>query len=192
MSDLSTSEEFRRALAEGGWLLRTDHPEQALEKLLPLYEQAPGNPDVAINLGGAYILLRKWNKAERVLSKAADLHPDNAMIWTNLGAAHLGDLELAGPQQQRRAIHAYERALNADPKAPNVHYHLGLIYRDQRNWERAAEYFAQALQVDPQDRDAQRWLERVTRLVEEDASAEVSSVPAADSSPAKTDGEQAG
>ena len=130
-------------------------------KLLPLYEQAPGNPDVAINLGGAYILLRKWNKAERVLSKAAELHPDNAMIWINLGAAHLGDLELSGPQQQRRAIRAYERALSADPQAPNVHYHLGLIYKDQRNWERAAEYFALALEVNPQDRDAQRWLERL-------------------------------
>jgi tetratricopeptide (TPR) repeat protein len=192
MSDLSRSEEFHRALAEGGWLLRANRPEEALEKLLPLYEQAPGNPDVAINLGGAYILLRKWNKAERVLSKAADLHPDNAMIWINLGAAHLGDLELSGPQQQRRAIRAYERALRADPNAPNVHYHLGLIYKDQQHWGRAAEYFAQALQVDPQDRDAERWLERVVRLAQQAASTGVSSERAVDSSRAATDGGQAG
>lgn len=182
MSDLSTSDEFRRALSEGAWLLRANRPEEAVSKLLPLYEQAPGNPDVAINLGGAYILLRKWNRAERVLSKAAELHPDNAMIWINLGAAHLGDLELSGPQQQRRAIRAYERALSADPQAPNVHYHLGLIYRDQRNWERAAGYFALALEVNPQDRDAQRWLERVARLAQEEAAPAVAQDPAADDS----------
>jgi tetratricopeptide (TPR) repeat protein len=84
------------------------------------------NLDVAINLGGAYILLAKWNKAVRVLSKAAELHPDNAMLWSNLGAAHLGRLELAGPQQQQRAIRAYARALEVDPAVHNVNYHLGL------------------------------------------------------------------
>jgi hypothetical protein len=62
----------------------------------------------------------------RVLSKAAELHPDNAMLWSNLGAAHLGRLELAGPQQQQRAIGAYARALEVDPAVHNVNYHLGL------------------------------------------------------------------
>jgi hypothetical protein len=46
------SEEFNRALAEGAWLLRTNQPAAAVDKLLPLYEQAPSNLDVAINLGG--------------------------------------------------------------------------------------------------------------------------------------------
>ncbi|MBK8796959.1 MAG: tetratricopeptide repeat protein [Anaerolineales bacterium] len=81
------AEEFNRTLTEGAWLLRTNRPTEAVEKLLPLYAQAPTNVDVAINLGGAYILLAKWNKAVRVLSKAAELQPDNAMIWSNLGAA---------------------------------------------------------------------------------------------------------
>ena len=57
---MSETEEFRRTLNEGGFLLRMNKPTEALEKLLPLYEIAPANIDVAINLGGAYILLRKW------------------------------------------------------------------------------------------------------------------------------------
>ncbi len=159
MPDLNNPDEFRRVLYEGALLLRQNRPQDALEKLLPLYEAAPTNLDVAINLGGAYILLAKWNKATRVLSKAAELHPDNAMIWSNLAAAHLGRLELSGPRQQERAIEAYARALSIDPTAPNVNYHLGLIYKDRRDLEAARAQFEQAVVVDPSDRDAQFWID---------------------------------
>ncbi len=156
------AEEFSRALAEGAWLLRTNQPQAAVDKLLPLYEQAPSNVDVAINLGGAYILLAKWNKAVRVLSKAAELHADNPMVWTNLAAAYLGRLELAGPQQQQRAIRAYERALEIDPATPNVHYHLGLIYKERGDLLTAIARFENALVVNPNDKDAQFWIERLS------------------------------
>lgn len=163
MADLNHPDEFQRALNEGAWLLRQNQPDEALERLLPLYEIAPANAEVAINVGGAYILAHKWNKAVRVLSRAAELHPDNVMIWTNLGAAHLGRLELSGPQQQERAIRAYERALAIDPKAPNVHYILGLIYKDRMDQNRAVAFFQQALAVNPADRDAQYWIDQLER-----------------------------
>lgn len=162
----SRSAEFKRALAESAWLLRMNQPQAALEKLLPLYEQAPTNPDVALNLGSAYILMAKWRKAEEVLGKAAQLHADNAMIWINLAAAHLGRLELSGPQQQERAIRAYKRALAIDPKAPNVHYHLGLIYKERGQLAEAIEWFRGALTVNPADADAAYWIERLSKLLE--------------------------
>lgn len=158
MSERSNPDEYKRALAEGAWLLQMNRPGEALDKLLPLYEQSPSNPDVALNVGGAYILQAKWDKAVRVLSQAAELHPDNAMIWTNLGAAYLGRLELAGPRQQERAIKAYERALQANPQAPNVHYHLGLIYKERGEFLRACAFFQRALEVNAADKDAQHWL----------------------------------
>jgi tetratricopeptide (TPR) repeat protein len=158
MTNLNHPEEFQRALNEGAWLLRQNRPQEAMERLLPLWEMAPTNADVAINLGGAYILQGKWNKAVRVLSRAAELHPDNVMVWINLGAAHLGRLELSGPQQQERAIKAYERALTIDPQAPNVHYHLGLIHKDRGDIDKAGQAFEGALAVNPADADARYWL----------------------------------
>lgn len=150
-------------------LLSQNRADEALEILVPLHELSPNNMDVAINLGGAYILLRKWRKAIRILEPASRQYPDNAIIWTNLGAAYLGRLETAGPRQQKRAIKAYKRAIKADPKVPNVHYHLGLIYADQKKLIPARDYFQQALDVNPQDRDAHRWLTRITRaIVEQD------------------------
>lgn len=170
-TNLNQPEEFHRALTEGAWLLRQNRPAEAMNRLLPLYEMAPTNADVAINLGGAYILQGKWNKAVDVLSKAAEIHPDNAMLWINLGAAHLGHLKLAGPKQQLRAIRAYERALEIDPKAPNVHYHLGLIYKDRREFDQAVRCFENALTVNPGDADAQYWLNWLAKraVVEADA-----------------------
>jgi tetratricopeptide (TPR) repeat protein len=161
MATERNAEEFNRTLAEGAWLLRANQPTEAMEKLLPLYEQAPTNVDVAINLGGAYILLAKWNKAVRVLSKAAELQPNNAMIWSNLGAAQLGRLELAGPQQQQRAIRAYERALAVDPTTPNVHYHLGLIYKERGELSQAIRHFEDELALNPLDQHARYWIERL-------------------------------
>ena len=126
-----------------------EKPAEALEKLLPLYETAPANIDVAINLGGAYILLRKWDKAAQVLRRAVELEPDNVILWINLGAAELGRLELSGPRQQARAIHAYERALAIDPRTPNADYHLGLIHKERKDFVRAAAAFDAALRLDP-------------------------------------------
>lgn len=161
------SNEFRRTLNESARLLSQNRPDDAVEKLLPLYRQAPDNLDVAINLGGAYILQRKWNRAVRVLEDAARIHTDNAMVWTNLAAAHLGDLRLAGPRQQKRAIAAYEQALQADPFAPNVHYQLGLIYKERGELQQASTMFEAALKVNPADRDASYWIERLSAMLAE-------------------------
>lgn len=186
MTNWNNPEEFHRALSEGAWLLRQNRPQEAMERLLPLWEMAPTNADVAINLGGAYILQGKWNKAERVLSRAAELHPDNVMIWINLGAAHLGRLELSGPKQQERAIRAYERALALDPHAPNVHYHLGLIHKDRGDLDQAVYSFERALEANPADRDAQYWLGWIER--QRQARAEANSAAAQAALDAAPDG----
>lgn len=160
-SDFERSEEFVRVLNESARLLGQNRPGEAVDRLLPLHAAAPANADVAINLGGAYILQRRWNRAAEVLRRALVFNPQNSMLWTNLGAAELGALETSGPRQQQSAIDAYQKALAADPTAPNVHYHLGLIYAYRGQMMRAAAFFQRALEVNPADRDARRWLDRL-------------------------------
>jgi tetratricopeptide (TPR) repeat protein len=172
MATNATDPGFAQALNDSARLLMQNRPGEAVEKLLPLYAQAPDDPDVLINLSGAYILQRKWPKAVALLNKAVKLHPDNAMLWTNLGAAQLGRLETAGPRQQERAIDAYQNALKADSEAPNVHYHLGLIYKERGELNRASAFFQRALEVNPGDRDARMWLDRLTQMLHEQQRAE--------------------
>ncbi len=161
---------FHQALNSSARLLRANRPGEAVAILETLHAQYPHNPDVAINLGGALILQRKWEQAVKVLLPAARHNRQSAMLWTNLAAAHLGRLETSGPKQQQQAITAYEQALRADPKAPNVHYHLGLIYKEQGNLSRASALFQRALEVNPNDKDAQHWLDRLSEAIVAQAS----------------------
>ena len=145
-------------LAQGAQLLSQRRPGEAAARLEEAAMLLPGNVDVAINLGGAYILQSRFDQAVSVLEQAGQLAPDNLQVWTNLAAAYLGRLESSGPRQQERAIAAYERALQIDPLAPHLHYNLGLIYKDRQQWSRARTYFQLALAADAQDSDAAYWL----------------------------------
>lgn len=174
---LPIKDDYSQTLNASARLLRANRPGEAVAVLEPLYTQHPHDPDIAINLGGALILQRKWDRAVKVLLPAARQHMKNAMLWTNLAAAHLGSLETAGPKQQQQAITAYEQALRADPKAPNVHYHLGLIYKEQGNLTQASALFQRALEINPKDEDAQRWLDRLSELIVAAAQASASDAP---------------
>jgi len=163
----SSSANYRTTLNESARLLRANRPGEAIAVLEPLHEDLPNDPDIAINLGGALILQRKWSKAVKVLRNAVVATPDNVLLWTNLADAYLGRLETYGPKHQANAIRAYEKALWLDPSAANVHYHLGLIYKQQGNLSRASALFQRALEIDPNDRDAQFWMDRLSaQLVE--------------------------
>jgi tetratricopeptide (TPR) repeat protein len=66
---------------------------------------------------------------------------------------------------------AYQRALQVNPEAPNVHYHLGLIYKERGELSRASAFFQRALEVNPADKDARYWLDRLSALILEEAQA---------------------
>lgn len=157
-----TAADYRRILNESARLLRANRPGEAIAVLEPLQADMPDDPDIAINMGGALILQRKWAKAVEILKKGVDASPENVLLWTNLAAAYLGRLETSGPKHQARAIAAYEKALWIDPSTPNVHYHLGLIYKQQGNLSRSSAMFQRALEINPNDRDARYWMEKLS------------------------------
>ena len=132
---------------------------------IPLLEQAhtlkPEHFDAALNLSGAYILTRKFKKAVALLEQLRDQAAENVMVWTNLGAAYLGNPVLANDDEQLRAIAAFEQALTLDPIAPNVAYNIGLIYRDRRENEVAISWFEQAVRANPNDRDARNLIDKL-------------------------------
>lgn len=122
----------------------------------------PDNQDAALNLGGAYILSKKFTQAVALLEPLSERDPHNPMVWTNLGAAYLGNPILAREAEQLRAIAAFERAIELNPAAPNVAYNLGLVHLDRQNNEQALHWFQQAVQANPNDRDARRFVEQLS------------------------------
>jgi len=149
---------------KGTALLREGRAIEAVPYLEQAFELHPDDVDVAINLGGAYILARKFKRAVKVLEPAVDQVPDHAMAWINLGAAYLGNPVLARDEDQKRAITAFERALAIDPAAHSVAYNMALIYRDRRDRDEAIYWLRQAIEHNPQDRDAKRLLDRLEAM----------------------------
>ena len=119
------------------------------------------NADAALNLGGAFILSKAFSKALKILEPLSEREPQNPMVWTNLGAAYLGNPVLSRDEDQKRAIAAFERAIELNPVTPNVAYNLGLIHRDRQENDKALYWFRRAVQANPNDRDAQRAIERL-------------------------------
>ncbi|MBE2201630.1 MAG: tetratricopeptide repeat protein [Anaerolinea sp.] len=159
---------FDAVFKHGTQLLHRGKGDEALPFLERAYQLEPTHVDVGINLSGAYILTKQFRKAADVLRPLTELAPENAMIWTNLGAACLGNPVLSRDEEQIQAIAAFEKALAIDPVAPHVAYNIGLIYRDRRETDKAIYWFRRALQANPNDRDAASLLRRLSAAADEE------------------------
>lgn len=157
---------FDAIFRKGTSLLHAGKAEEAVPLLRQAYQMQSENVDVAINLSGALILVRKFKQAIKVLEPVAELAPDNGMVWINLGAAYLGNPVLARDKEQLASISAFKKALAIDPAAPSSAYNIGLICEDRKENEEAIKWFEKALQVNPHDDHAGRKLNRLKATLE--------------------------
>jgi tetratricopeptide (TPR) repeat protein len=158
--------EFFKLLRRGTRALQSGNVAEAIRLLEQAYELNNTHGDLILNLGGAYILSKQFKKAVDILEPLSEREPDNPMVWTNLGAAYLGNPVLATNEKQHKAIGAFKLAIALNPKAPNVAYNLGLIYRDRREIDQALYWFQRALDTDPDDQDAQYYIRKLSQDVD--------------------------
>ncbi len=173
-------EQFVRQMNEAATLLESGDGKAALPILERLAQLYPDDIDVALNLGGAYVLTKQWALAIDVLEIASMHEPRNPAIWSNLGAAYLGTLAISTKDKQDKAIAAFMRVAELNPYYPNVHYNLGLIYEDRGDLVNARDMFAQAIKVNPADRDARALHARAERILNQ-LEAEAKGTPRPDS-----------
>lgn len=159
-----SQEQFQRQMTQATQLLTLGKGKEAIPLLERCFNFRPDDVDVLTNLGGAYVLAERHKHAVPVLERATELAPENPAVWSNLAAAYLGKLVTATGERQRRALNAYQRVIEIDPAYPNVHYHMGLIYIDRRQWDDAHAAFTRALQTNPNDDDARTMRERVQEI----------------------------
>jgi Flp pilus assembly protein TadD len=160
-------EQFVRQMKEAATLLEAGNGVAAVPILERLAELYPDDVDVALNLGGAYVLSKQWQPAIDVLEIASLHDPSNAAVWSNLAAAYLGTLAISTKDKQDKAIAAFKRVVELNPYYPNAHYNLGLIYEDRGDLNNARDMFAQAIKVNPMDRDARNLHARAERIIKQ-------------------------
>lgn len=78
------------------------------------------------------------------LKRAAELDPNNADIYVNMGVNYLK----LGPDQGGNAFEAFNNALRIDPNNAQAKLRLGRIFESQGNTEQFLQYYNSAIQGD--------------------------------------------
>jgi tetratricopeptide (TPR) repeat protein len=83
-----------------------------------------------------------------LLKQAADAKPDDAIIWSNLGAQYLA------AKNYTEATPVLEKAAQLQPGFAKAHLNLGDAYRGNKDYEKAQAEYQRALQLFPNYADA--------------------------------------
>jgi tetratricopeptide (TPR) repeat protein len=115
----------------------------AVAQYQALRELAPQEAEYAYRLGRAYARLSEWS-----LDQIIKIDPEAARLRQSLGQQLLmqGKYELAASE--------YRRAAERDPKLPEIHLALALIYLEQKRFDEALKEIEQELKITPQSRKA--------------------------------------
>jgi len=138
-SDVDANTNLGVALRDWG------HNEEALDHCRRAVELAPDNVKARNNLGG---LLREFGQIEEALvhfRRAAELDPTDGQVHHNLAQSRrYGDAD-------RPEIERMEAILTQETTSPesqmHLHFALGKVYNDCREWDRAFEHYRHANRV---------------------------------------------
>lgn len=120
---------------------------------------AGATPDDAREANEAY-RNGEYEKAVELYRQAIDSDPDNARLYFNLGNA------LAKTGQSEEAVRTFEKykSMTDDPaEKARADYNMGNIYTDGQQWDRALDYYRNALRYRNGDADAKHNYELAMR-----------------------------
>lgn len=78
------------------------------------------------------------------MEREASQNPGKAETWIRLG-----NLYFDSGVNNQKAIAAYQQALNISPQNADVLVDMGIMYREEKNFEKALECFRKASQINP-------------------------------------------
>ena len=121
-SDLS----FAEAMNRGAKLLEGGRPAEALPYLYQAASIRPDDVDAAVNLGGAHIMLGRYERAISILEEAAEREPMNSKVWINLGANVINSYswEEVGVAEKYSDIPGYINSVTISELEPNESYYF--------------------------------------------------------------------
>jgi len=105
-----------------------------------------------------YMRQSNFKEIINVLTTALSKGNDFWEINYNLGIAFAGDADPA------RAIQSFERALALNPKSYKTNIQIGLAHQNIKNYQKAREYFNNAIGLDPTKQEAVDFLTKLNEL----------------------------
>jgi len=121
-------------------------------------EQYPLHPLALYHLGYSYGQLQDYEKEVEFYEDAITLGFYTGNIFFNLGMAY-GELE-----RMEEAIGAFKRGLVQKSNNPDLHLGLGMALQKMGLFEQAEDEYKTVIGLDPDNKDAIEYLERVKEL----------------------------
>lgn len=125
---------------------------QALEHFSAAERAGSDIPELPLNIGFAYLKLRRWNDARRAFKSALALDPHSPPAHRGMGVARLRRRHF------QSAIDSLLTSIAFKHDAPQSHYWLGVCLARTGEMPRAIQAFQTALSFQPPLRAAHRWL----------------------------------
>ena len=144
--------------AFGSYYARTGDPIRAINFFQTAYQVDSLYLSAYREAYNMYLRQSNYKPMIDVLLYALQHGNDNWEVNSNLGTAFLGDNDPA------RAIMHFERALSLNGKSYRTNLQLGLAHQAVKNYQKAREYFNNAIGLDPIRPEAVDYLTRLNEL----------------------------
>nr|WP_197702515.1 tetratricopeptide repeat protein [Candidatus Nitrosoglobus terrae] len=127
----------------------------ALVHLSTAEKAEPHHPGLHLQIGEAYLRLRRYTDAERAFKKAAAIDSENAHVHLGLARSYLGR------NRTNQAAEEAIRAISLTYHFPLAHYVLGLALVRLKHYDKAAEALEVAVAINPNFHQAHLRLARL-------------------------------
>lgn len=172
---LLSASEYKGSLEQFEWLERHDpeaaathvlmaealdglaRPEEAILELKTALAKSPNEPNVHFAIGYIYWTQQKDDEAAREFHLELDRDPGNAQAW-----AWLADV-LIRKNDFLKAKPLLDKALSIDRKVRIAHLDLGIVYAQDKKYDRSIAELKEAIRLDGSKTDAHFRLARVYR-----------------------------
>lgn len=130
------------------------------EKMLKeILSKDPKNLNALINLGNMMMDSSRFSEAVDAYQKALDIDPKNTDVRVDMGTCYknMGKPDIA--------VKEYRQALEVNPKHLHAIKNLGIVYAyDLHDKKEAVKAFEKALEIAPNDPDAERVKQEIQKL----------------------------
>jgi tetratricopeptide (TPR) repeat protein len=142
---------------------------EAIKAYKACLEQDMHQPEVLMNLGSAYMRQGRLKAAMRTFQQAGKEDPNGSGPWEKMGACYFYLRKFAEAQK------AYQEALELDTNSAVAHRGMGVVYMSQFVLdnsktdlrEKALEEWNLSLEIQPDQEDLKRLVEKYSPVVEE-------------------------
>lgn len=142
-------------LAMGDCCMNLNQYHEAIRCFERVSQQDGSNPKIWVRLAQASLGRKDYNRARTYVDRALALHGADAEAWTAQGIIAMQE------QDYPKAQEAFQAAVRADERSSQAYCWLGQSLEAQGNAEEARSCYARALERDPGDALARKFLQLI-------------------------------